>query len=308
MMDFIAQLTSLGERQREVELQARDMIVSLLQKQGVSYQVQDFSSRIPKYGKAELVADGVSLPMLPNCFVGGDIEGKDHLISSLLSAAIVEPNINFNPHCDVIAKSDHYFAPAVAIQKSDVQTILDAKDVRGYVEVEPVDMTLSNILVGNTTDPKTIMFCHYDSLGPGAVDNASGTAVLLDLILTYPETLDTILYVIAGNEEISYDQPTYWGRGYRAFEEMYHDVLEHAEQIFVVDCVGNAPTTIEQNIDIVNLGFPIVNLEKWKQHIFMFYGSMEELMTVYHSDADTVEKVQEEYLQECVSIIRKRLG
>ncbi len=54
-----------------------------------------------------------------------------------------------------------------------------------------------------------LVFSHYDSISSGVIDNASGTALSLYLVINYPKLLEKTLFVFAGNEELSYDEPIY---------------------------------------------------------------------------------------------------
>ena len=273
------------------------------------HPTQNFSTFIPEYKKAELFADGKKIPVKPTCFVSGKIKDKKAILSSLISLErfVEDTNINFNPCCREFSRGNHYFAPSVAVRPKDLKKICDAKVVTGEVIVRKQKHQSKNILVGNRENPKNILFCHYDSIGPGAVDNASGTAVLLELILSHPETLKNNLYVIAGNEELSYDKPIYWGFGYRVFEKQYPLLLKNANQIFCVDCVGNGKTVFDQNIEIVRLGLPIKNLQKYLCKMYAVYGDFEKLMEVYHGDNDTLDKVKNRYLEDAVSAVYQKI-
>ena len=92
-------------------------------------------------------------------------------------------NINFNPLCDSISKANFYFAPSVAVNRDLISALCRARKVEGFVDVEKVKFDSESILVGNLKNPKNIVFSHFDSIGPGAIDNASGTAICIKLIL-----------------------------------------------------------------------------------------------------------------------------
>lgn len=305
MMSFIERLTAIYHRQLEAERRAQQLIEEVLKKSQVIYRLHSYPTKIPVFQATELLADGVSVPAIATSFVSGEIYDKCSLLSSLMDAQKFrdDPNINFNPLSKGISRGEHFFAPAVAIARHDLQRVCEAERVHASVRVRGVVSRSTNIMVGNLKDPQSILFCHYDSIGPGATDNASGTAVLLKLLLDYPETLTHTLYVIAGNEEFSYDRPIYWGRGYRAFETKYPRLFAQAKRIYCVDCVGNGPTTIEKDVDMIRYGFPIKGLERYIKKTRMFYGSFEKLMQVYHSDLDTIDQLELKYLDESVQII-----
>lgn len=308
-ISFLKKLTSLYERQGAQEKKASGLIKQELKFRGVSFTAQRFLTHIPEFISSTLVADGKTIPSIPTSFVSGTIADAYHLVSSLISSQrlIIDTNINFNPVCDGISRSNHYFAPSVAVSRDSLPALCHAKKIKAEVTVKKRPHTSENILIGNLKNPKNILVCHYDSFGPGAIDNASGTTVLLNLAITFPHLLKNNLFVIGGNEELSYDQPIYWGRGYRMFEKNHAPQMHKAKAIYVVDCVGNGKTTFDYTVDIVRLGFPIKNLEKWQKKIALVYGDFKKLMEVYHSDLDTVDLVKEKYLDDATQELLKRI-
>lgn len=308
-MAFVRELSALGHRQLETETRAAEMILSILDAASVSYTTQKFYVKIPLFKKAELIADGKSIPAIATSFVSGKITNKRSVISSLISSQrfISDTNINFNPCCKVISRSNHYFAPSLAIAPKDLTKIFRAKKIVGEVVVVPTNHQSMNIIVGNKRNPRTILFCHYDSIGPGATDNAAGTAVLLSLILERPDLLNDHLFVIAGNEELSYDKPLYWGHGYRVFEKKYKSAMRKAKKLYAVDCVGDGKTVVDGDVATVRLGFPISNLKAWKNKCYLVYGSFDALMTVYHSDLDLPKTLKQTYLLDSVRTLVKLL-
>jgi hypothetical protein len=309
IIDMINKLVAIGERQLEDERRVSELLKSVLREHGVDFVVQEFDTSVPRFISAELTADGVGIDCEATSFVSGEITNTDTVVSSLISSQklIDVPNINFNPRCRSISRGNHYFAPSVAVRASDVSKILSAQVVRAKVEVERVDTESENILVGNLYNPQSVLVCHYDSVGPGATDNASGTAMLMRLIVENPELLTDNLFVIGGNEELSYDYPLYWGRGYRQFESVYGDVLTSARQILVVDCVGNGPATFDTNVDTIRLGFPIIGLSELASKISLVYGSFDKLMEVYQSDIDTVDTQDRVYLDQTYDELLNRV-
>lgn len=302
-------LVSFGERQAEQETQAANWIKAFLEKNDIPYDVQEFQTQIPIVNKELLTVDGKEIPCKATSFVSGTITNNHTLISSLIGTQplIDLPNINFNPLCSSISRGNHYFAPSVAIARSDVQTVIDGTEICAEIEVTKTEHTSQNILVGNTKNPTNIFVCHYDSIGPGATDNASGTAMLLALAICNPEALKDTLFLIGGNEEVSYDYPLYWGRGYRAFEKEYATIIESAKSIYVVDCVGDAPVTFDNSIETVRLCFPIAGLESAVSKTSAVYGSFTSLMTVYQSDIDTPDVLNKQYLEETYQALQRKL-
>lgn len=299
---FIKQLISIKERQRSKEQQAARLIVRVLNARQIPFFLQSFQAKTPVIQRSELIVDGKKIPTLSTSFVGGCIHGKHAVLSSLISSqrTLYDANINFNPECEGISRSNHYFAPSVAVAKQHVDLILKAKSVEGFVKVKKVSHTSANILIGNRVNPKHILFCHYDSFGPGATDNASGTAVLLKLAIDYPHLQKNCLFVLSGNEELSYDKPIYWGHGYRVFEQRCLPQIQKAKSLIMADCVGNGKTTVDHTLQMIRLGLPLKQIDTWKKKVHILYGDVEKLMQVYHSDLDTLETVSEPDLDDAV--------
>lgn len=300
---FVKQLVALNERQRAQEQRAAQLLLRVLKKHDVPFFVQSFQAKTPVILQSDLVVDGKKIPAIATSFVSGCIHNKQTLLSSLISSqrTLYDANINFNPDCETISRSNHYFAPSLAVAKQHIDLILRAKNVKGTVKVKKHTHTSANILVGNRKNPKHILFCHYDSFGPGATDNASGTATLLALAIHHPETLKHSLLVFSGNEELSYDQPIYWGHGYRVFERRFQTQIDQAKQLLMVDCVGNGLTQVDTSLHMIRLGLPLTGIEKQKKKVKVLYGDVEKLMQVYHSDLDTIETLTKGYLADAVT-------
>lgn len=309
MKNIIKDLLALSPRQDENLKKTEGYILSYLKRRGVKTYVETFSVVIPQITKATLMADGKNIVCLGCSFVGGKITSKDNILSSTISSRynIELPNINFNPYSPKICRNNFYFAPAVAIARADVAKVAKAKKVVGEVVVKKFKGNSSHVLAGNKRDPKNIVFAHYDAIGSGAIDNASGVAACLYLIKNFPETLANTLFVFDGNEELSYDFPTYWGHGFRVFEKRHKALLEKAEKIIAVDCVGNGPTTTVSDINILKYAFPIENLLKWSPKISTMYGDIPKLMKVYHSDSDNLGQLDEKFLRQAVKVLRQKL-
>ncbi len=305
MLEFISQLVAFSPRQGKNEQRAAKFITSFLEQNNIDYSLHRFKTKIPVFRKETLIADGKEIPCKGSSLVSGKIEDKDQIVSSLIfsDAFINEANINFNPKSDYISLASMYFAPAIAVSRTSLKEIFNAKKVKGEVIVKPYEFESANILVGNRENPRNIVFAHYDSIETGAMDNASGVAVTMQTLFLRPDNLAHTLYIFSGNEELSFDDPTYWGRGFREFEKKYMDVIQGCEKICVVDGLGNGKTIVSQDKNITHLAFPIKNIKKWSDKIFLFYGDLEKLMSVYHSKGDTVDLLKEKYLKEAVSVL-----
>lgn len=308
-LQFIKNLLKFSPRQLENETKTANFLMSYLDQQTIPYQQHKFIVKIPHLKKAILKVDGKILKCDGCSMIGGKIVDKDKILSSLISSAICQndPNINFNPKCSTISNSNYYFAPAISVNHNVLNKIVKARKVLGEVEVKQVKYKAINILVGNSINPKTICFAHYDSIKKGAIDNASGVSVMLNAILEKKEYLKNILYVFSANEELSYDKPIYWGHGFRVFEKRYFKQMNGTDKIVAIDCVGNGKTKILKDEKIIKLGFPIRNINKWKNKIVLVTGDFEHLMAVYHSDIDDGRGLLEKYLYEAKMLLLKTL-
>jgi hypothetical protein len=306
ILKFINNLTSLGERQGAQEAKAARLIIKILKDYKIGYAIQKFSTQIPLVKKAKLSIDGKEIECIGTSFVSGKIESKENIISSLITsrASTDIPNINFNPLSDDISRSNYYFAPALAIKRSDVNAIIKADKIEGEVIVKPKKHESMNILAGNTKNPKKMFFAHYDSFEMGAIDNASGVGALMDVLTSLPESTEDNLFIFSGNEELSYDYPIYWAHGYRAFEKAYKKKMEKAEKIFVIDCVGNGKTNIIQNDYELYLSFPLKEIDKYKKKIYNICGDTSKLMKVYHAKSDNIKGLDIAFLKEASGIVK----
>lgn len=304
-IEFIKKLTSFGTRQLEAETEAANLIRQTLLDHQLEFIEEKYSVDIPKFLSADLKVDDKNIKVLPTGLHSGEITKDNLLLSSLLSSQLNsdDANLNYSPVCTAISRNNFYFAPSLAFHVNDLEKISNAKVLKGKLEVEKTKHNSINFLIGNQTNPINILFCHYDSIGPGAIDNGSGTALLLQLVIEHPFLLKTNLIVIAGNEELSYDYPVYWGHGYRVFENEYKKALQNAKQILVVDCVGHAEPITTTDPSIIQLGFPLANIVSHAHKITMLYADLDKLMTVYHSEADQPEILNNEFLDQAYNKI-----
>jgi len=299
-LQFIKRLSALGERQLETETQAANLIRAVLNEYQLNFVEQKYLVDIPRFVKHRLLIDDERIDSLPTGLVSGAITKQNKILSSLISSQlnINDANINYSEVCPTISKNNFYHAPALAINFKDLDKIKNAITIKGEIEVERANHEAINFLIGNIESPKHILFCHYDSWGPGAIDNASGTALLLKLAICNRAFLDSGLFVIAANEEISYDYPVYWGHGYRVFENLYRNQMIAANQLIVVDCVGHAHPVITQEEHEVLLGFPIKDIKQHLHKTKMIYADLDFLMTVYHSKLDLPDNIKPEFLHQ----------
>lgn len=307
---FVKELLCFSPRQGKNETKAAKHIIETLRKNRVQYSLQYFSTRIPDITHAHLTADGKDIPCDGVSFRGGKITGKENIFSSSVSSDDLSwvANINFNPKGDALSRCTFYFAPAVAIGRKYLARVLKAKHITGEVRVKPMAHRSVNILVGNMTSPRAIVFAHYDSVGTGAVDNASGVATMMHAILAHPETHADTLYVFSGNEELSYHGwPEYWGHGYREFEKKYLVPMAKCKKLIIVDSLGNGKTVVRNDAHLIYLAFPIRNMKKWLKKTAVICGDFEKLMAVYHSDHDDSKQIRNKYLLEGSRILIEKV-
>ena len=289
---------------------ALDFLVSKLNNNGVRYKLIQYNSFLPEWIGYNLYADNKEIECLPTGLISGKIPDKSAIISSLVSSRyfLETPHINFNPRCGKISKANFSFAPSVAICKKDLQKIVNAKNVSGSIDVRKVKTKTRQLLVGNQKNPTNIIFSHYDSVMKGAVDNASGTAIMLDTVMSDASVLQNNLFVFDGNEEVSFDKPIYWGRGYRNFEKKYKKILDTCKKIVVIDCVGVSKTITTNSKDIIKLAFPLKNSSLYGKKVTLVTSDYDNLMAVYHSDLDISPRIQNEYLLEAQGILIKLIS
>lgn len=309
MQHIIKKLSNLGERQLEQETEACAYIESLLKENSVSYIVQTYETFVPRYIYASLTVDGKSIEVRPCGFVSGNINSNHTLLSSLISSQrnIYDANVNFNPLCPEISRSNHYFAPSLAINRRDVEKVVLGTDIRGEMKVEKKTHTSKNLLVGNVTNPAHVVVSHYDSISFGASDNASGTALSLDLIFSNSKLLENTLFALCGNEELSYDEPLYWGHGYRVLEAEYSSILDGAQQILILDSFGYSDPVVYQDIPTMLLSFPVTSIEQFAPKMKLIAGNFNGLMEYYHADNDVPENLLPEYLHKTKVLVQNLL-
>lgn len=306
---FVKKFLTFSPREGANETKAGLYLESLLFKNKVKFSRQKFSLFIPQTVKAELTIDGRKIDCCALSFVSGKINSKNSLISTLSPVERDFSYLGFNPYCPGISATGRSIKhPALGVKRDNLVKIFQAKKISGEVIVKKTKHHSQNILVGNLNNPKNLIFAHYDSVYNGAVDNASGVAVTLKLILENPKLLKNNLFVLSGNEELAYDFPIYWGRGYREFEKKYLKLLKAAKKILIVDSVGNDKTQFLTDPYWVNEGFPIKNLKKLLQKTAMVTGNINKLMEYYHSPLDTIDKLKSSCLEEAYRLIQNKLA
>lgn len=311
-IEFIKKLIRLAPRQLENEMLTRNLIINILKLNNIEFILQNFSVPIPIYEKYFLKADKKYIRCLPTALKSGSIINKDNIVSSLLFSHEIpnESNINFNPYCRSISQPNFYFGPSLAISREDLPKIFTAKKIEGSVKVKKFPHKSANILAGNSKNPKNIIFAHYDGLGKGAVDNSSGVATSLEAIILHRHILKDNLIIFAGAEELSFDNPTYWGYGFRVFEKKYSKLMKQAKKIIIIDGVGsNIPQRIIDTKSVF-LFFPVKNFKRLFSKIFVLSSAdnFNKFMEFYHSDLDDISRINKKHLNAAIKKLIKLIS
>ena len=298
---IIKRLLDFSPRQGKNEIKAYQYLVSLLNTHTVPHTVQEFQTTIPTYHEVSLQADEIDIPCRGCGLESGTITRADQLISSLFDYdddIYFPSNINFNPrNGTTISTPLLYKHAAIAICARDVDKIINATNIQGKIVVKPYTFTSHNILVGNTTNPSVLAITHYDGLDGGAVDNASGVSVLMDILLHEKHILDNSLFVFAGNEELSYNMPLYWGNGYREFQKKYNNLFMSVKRIVAIDSVGYEKPMVNTDLHRIQNAFPFDNVDQLASKMAHICCSFSGMMSFYHSEADKIDLVKPEFLE-----------
>ncbi|OGD83935.1 hypothetical protein A2572_00035 [Candidatus Collierbacteria bacterium RIFOXYD1_FULL_40_9] len=291
IFQVVKDLCTLSPRQGENEIETAKYLEKVIRQKTDKLQVQKFPTCVPLVSTAYLNLDGQEIPCLGCSFETGNISTKDQVVHS--------------PHSDYISTPSYHKTPAVAISRTDAKKLNQATTVEGRVTVDKYSYLSRNFLVGNLDKPKNIIFAHYDSLGGGAIDNASSIAVCLKLLSEIRELISDNLFIFAGNEELSYDFPDYWGYGYRQFEKYYPGLLRQAKQILVIDGVGlTAPEVITTDLDNF---IPLNYLKTFQSKTKVISSNQQQVLKCYHCKEDTPDKLSSEYLNQSISLLQKLL-
>ncbi len=308
MRQIIKQLIQYAPRQGRGERLSRRFIKEILRVQGIKFYEQKFTVKIPYVVKSSLMADGITIEHCPSCFVSGKIGPDFKLVDTYTQFYRgKKPVIAFNSRSAVVSCHTFFKSPAVTIAPKDVRRIKNARQVKSEVIIELRQEEAANLLTGESNTPQNVVFTHYDSVGPGAVDNASGVAVVLELLKTHPELLKNNLFVLSGNEELSDDRPIYWGFGYRKFAEFYRQAIRVAKKLIVIDSVGKGKTQILKDRELIKEGFPLKNLSRYLPKTYFVAGNLNKLMPTYHSSLDNLNNIEFGQLQDAYRKLFKLL-
>lgn len=311
LLKFVNDLVQFSPRQGKNEQKTANYIIKLVKHYKLPITLQKFNTTIPTYPVATLMADNTQVACKGAGLTSGSFENTNHIISSFFNFEddiYIPANINFNPRCaNAISTPMLYQEPSLAVNKNDIPVLLRAKHIKGKLTVKPYTFMSCNILVGNTQNPSSVVLTHYDGLDGGAVDNASGVAVLLDIAISYPDLFKRSLFVFAGNEELSYDMPTYWGNGYRVFQKANPHVLKQTRTIVGIDSVGYAKPIVNTSTERLKNAFPLTNIDAFTDKFIHICCPFEGMMPFYHSNADAIGIVNQRYLGMACELVRSHV-
>jgi len=306
IIDIIKNLEKFSPRNNEESLkETSKYIKENLEKVGIDFFDQYFKVSIPfDEGSYIILDNGEKIIGKANSFVSGYFEEKNIYSSQNINQEINIPHINYNQYYDVFSGVIFYDFPVINIKKSDLIKVINSEEIRVYVNVKRKLIKNENILVGNIENPKNIIFTHFDTIFNGALDNSSGTATLLYGIINNKINIKENLIVFSGCEELSYDRPYYWGYGYRVFEYEYKEILEKGKKIIVYDMFGHSKPTLTK--EYIKEAFPIMSEYLYEKSI-LISESNNDWIKFYHSDADTIDKINEYYIEEGLNLLLKIL-
>ncbi|MEI6462840.1 MAG: M28 family peptidase [bacterium] len=303
--NFLNNLVSISPRRGLNENLAAKLIHDYLSKIGVKFILQEFKVKIPVTKSAELFVDNLSIPCLGASFSSGEIS-KDTKVLNAFGAKSENSMIIFNPISEGICLQSYKETPSVAISRDNVVKIVMGNKISGKVEVEELEFTSQNILVGNILNPESIVFAHYDSLvGQGAVDNAAAVDVIMQTITNHPDLISNNLFVFIGSEEesITSHDGLY---GFEVFDQKYSNIINSSKEILVLDGVGiSSPKFVNDHIDWV---FGISRIEKVQNKVIWMQNDQSLVMKYYHSDLDTLENLDPKYTDQAVALLKSRLN
>ncbi|MFZ8856393.1 MAG: hypothetical protein ACO2OX_04370 [Candidatus Nanopusillus sp.] len=304
--DIIKDLEKFSPRNNEESLNnTSKYIKENLEKVGIDFFNQYFKVSIPFDEESYILLDnGEKIIGKANSFVSGYFEEKNIYSSQNINQEIRIPHINYNQYYDVFSGVIFCDFPVINIKKSDLIKIINSEEIKVYVNVKRKLIKTENILVGNIKNPKNIIFTHFDTIFNGALDNSSGTATLLYGIINNKININENLIVFSGCEELSYDRPYYWGYGYRVFEYEYKEILEKSKKIIVYDMLGHSKPILTK--DYIKEAFPIMSEYLYEKSI-LISESNNDWIKFYHSDADTIDKINEDYIEEGLNLLLKIL-
>ena len=301
---LLKELTSIAPRRGDGEQKACETIKRHLEQNKIAYTAQTFTTKIPVTKKVQLYTDGEKIPCIASTFVSGKIDKKSPILNSI-DAKSDGPAIVFHPVSKGICMQAYKNFPCISVNRDSVAKLIMAKEIIGEVEVDSQGFKSANIIVGNLVNPSKIVFAHYDSIiGAGAIDNAGSVEVVYQVLSENKDLLDKHLFVFAGSEEESIS--SHFGLyGFEIFGQKYGALLKGAKQIIVLDGVGvGTPSFTSDHIDWV---FEVSNMPDLAKKTVWMLNDQSLVMQYYHSDLDTLDKLDPRFLNEAKALLLERL-
>lgn len=281
---------------------------------------------------------------LTSDYEGIDVKGKvavasisdiffEEMVLNAARAGAVGIIINFSdglPNTGwSLGKHHDDYIPTIALSPNDGKSLLnlmrDNKSVTGRISIEGADIEKhesQNIIAtkpSKTSDEIIIVGAHYDSVesSPGASDNASGTAVLLEIarVLENVSTDKEIRFLFFGAEELGlFGSEKYVSEMTK--KEIKHtgamlnlDMVGSADAgpltMFTVDGFSNTVTDTAKAIKKIPLEF-IDRSDHAPFHnagidaaLFSYFPSEEW----YHSPQDKIDQISKERLDEVANLV-----
>lgn len=284
---------------------------------------------------------------LPSDYEKVDVEGKiavasisdikfEEIVLNAAKAGAVGVIINFNDGLLntgwSLGKHHDNFIPTVALSSGDGKSLVtlmqESESVTATVTIEGADIQIresQNIIVtkpSNSSDDEIIIVgAHYDSVesSPGASDNASGTAVLLEVARAF-ENLSTdkeLRFLFFGAEELGLIGSK------KYVDEMTQKEINRTSAMLNMDMVGSVDagpltmltvdgfsnTVTETAKTIKEIPLELTNRSDHAPFhdagidaaLFSYFPSEEW----YHSPKDTIDQISKERLVEMASLVTK---
>ncbi|BFI73522.1 hypothetical protein YN1_5090 [Nanoarchaeota archaeon] len=308
IMKFLEDFVVMDENYIRKNLNRMEYIEKYLEKNKIDYHTIEFFVPVPDFKEYYLYADGEKIRVLPDGLESGKVELniKDSID---LEVNYSYPNINFSSKCESISTPNFYRVPALAISKKDLPKVLNAKDIDGYLKVHIKDVKNKVFIFGNIENPKRIGIIHYDALWTGAIDNSLSVASILTMIKNNMINLKDNMIILFGFEEISFYYD-YWIYSSRRIIENFEFMPE--KENIIIDSFGYRKTLL---IDLRNKK-PETFAEKVVYEVYRIFGekiaqitvTQDDLFPIYHSDIDTIDKVDIKETEVGLRYIKELLG
>lgn len=314
-MRILQDIVVMDENYIRKTLNRESYIEAYLQDNRIDYHVFEFYVPAPDFVKYYLYVDGEQIRVLPDGLRSGKVEISERVKVNLKDSVDLYyeysyPNINFNSLCDGVSIPNFYNAPALAVSRRDVPKLLNTKDVDAYLDVRVKDVKSKAFLLGNVEDPKRVGVVHYDALWTGAIDNSLSLASVFAMAKHGQLDLKDNMVLLVGFTEVTFYWPEYWDDSFRRVIEEF-DFIPQKENI-IIDSFGYRNTVL---LDLRGRK-PTTYAERVFYEAYKIFGEriagvtiyQEDLFPIYHSDINTVDKVDLKEAEKGIGYIKELLG